>query len=165
MDSYKLIHLDEFDHEPGPLPRAIRVNRNYMDENGYFVTDSVWVTPLSWNIYKQSRQYWGVQRLMHAEAHEHIKGSLRSIVLRSTTLRSGDTLTIMLSNEVTDVNDPAYADNKFQLVGWGMRPALGLTLMFVITRLLAFKHKVLSRFYAPSAPGAGILKRDFEAEF
>ena len=50
--------------------------------------------------------------------------------------------------------------------GEGMRPALGLTLMFVITRrLLAFKHKVLSRYYAPDAPGAGILKRKFEAEF
>ena len=34
-----------------------------------------------------------------------------------------------------------------------MRPPLGLTLIFVITHLLASKHRVLSRYYAPNAPG------------
>ena len=39
------------------------------------------------------------------------------------------------------------------------------SLAFCICRLLAWKHRALSLYYAPDAPGGKRLRREFEAEF
>ena len=44
-------------------------------------------------------------------------------------------------------------------------PQLGIKLMFCITRLLAWKHHVLARFYAPDAPGSLVWLSEYIEEF
>ena len=79
-----------------------------------------------------------------------------------SALRSGDKIFVQLDNEVTDRYDPAWRENTFPVVGWGVRPALGLTLMFVITRLLVFKRRVMEKFYHPSGKWLQASSASFE---
>eukprot|EP00966_Prymnesium_polylepis_P277507 6411820-Prymnesium_polylepis.1 len=173
------IELNKFSHEPGPLPHAISVARNYIDQNGYFVTENVWAQT-TWTVYIRYASLFAPVR----EYERSASLDLASNLLPNEVYAMIDNLIMVLPYRPDEAeifvhldddddngpawaweDDPAWEEHKFQVVGWGMQPSFGITLLSVIIRLLAFKHKVLSRFYASDALGAEIWKRDYEAEF
>ena len=148
----KVVDLAEFGRDAGPLPQKIRVQRHYVDHNGYFVTDTVWVKP-EWQMVVCGirDEHEVVFGLFHIVSNEQVNWLVNAMFNNSLyELRSADKIVIRLDANVTDEFDPAFADNCFNVVGWGMRPALGLTLIFVIARLLVFKNRVMEKYYHPS---------------
>ena len=152
MSSVKPIHIDDLDQ----LPHAIRVNRTYMDEAGFLQEDTAWMQTRwcmimedeeqefcysSYNLSLNEISTEFANRLYHTDPEQMLPIRIRSNKLKVLLIhiRAG----------------------KFEVVGWGMRPTFGLTLIFVITRLMAFKNRVLKAYYAPGAPGSQLPENIF----
>lgn len=80
---------------------------------------------------------------------------------RFPLIKSGD---VLLVRPIIDHGDDDHV-NTYRIVGWGMPPDLGLNVIYCITRLLAWKHKALTRFYAPDGTGFPLLQAAYAAEF
>jgi hypothetical protein len=157
------------------LSDRARVKVAYVDHNGFFQQDTVWVEGLAWEVMytpAEATGNWisdfypgeGKTLLTHCGIHKsELDSEIQSLLentmqyLRNSAgfppIKSGDVLLVKLLKPSSHYQLCRDHVNAYRVVGWGMRPSLGLTLIFAITRLLAFKHRVLSRYYAPNAPG------------